>query len=106
MEFDAGRKALLGLVVGRWIQPDSIPLVTVIQESWYYNCCSGGTAKRGSLCVRAEVIEIQDSSVPNSTNSVFVARIAHEPNHHLPLFLLHSALRKDALSAASLALCW
>jgi len=35
--------------------------VTVIPESWYFNCSTGATAERGSLCVSVPVARLQDS---------------------------------------------
>src|SRR6185312_9302635 len=101
----AGRKVLLDSIVGPSIQPDSILLVTVLPESWYFNCSSAGTA-HGTL-VRLRANATVTSTVPvTSARTTPVTPICGSPAYgpvpavpevrFLPLRLHLSALREGS----------
>jgi len=85
------------VTVSSWvlIHWESIPnLVTVIPESWYSNCSSGGTAERESLRSSVPATSIQDSCARTSPDPVLIAS-CFQAQFFLPLLFSHlSALRE------------
>ena len=88
-----GPKVLLDSIFGSTVQPDWIPLVTVLPESWYFNCSSAGTAH--GILVRSRAY-----TTVTSTDPVFILR-----TRFLPLCHDLSALREVSPPGAPLALC-